>query len=87
VSRPGSLDVREGVEGAVGDDAGHARQLVEAVDDELAALRELGHHRVHLVARASSAATPASCTAGAVHETELMIRRVIGSTSGFGSAA
>ena len=35
----------------------------------------------------SSAATPASCTAGAVHETELMIRRVIGSTSGFGSAA
>jgi hypothetical protein len=35
----------------------------------------------------SSAATPASCTAGAVHETELMIRRVTGSTSCFGNAA
>ena len=32
----------------------------------------------------SSAATPASCTAGGVQETELTIRRVIGSTSALG---
>ena len=35
----------------------------------------------------SSAATPASCTAGGVQETELTISRVMGSTSGSGTAA
>ena len=45
------LDVREGVERAVRHDAGHARQPVQAVDDELAPLRNSAIIAFDVVAR------------------------------------
>src|SRR5215204_7104630 len=48
----GIRDAWEGVEGAFGDDAIDARELVEAGDDQVPAGAELGEHSVYAVLRA-----------------------------------
>ena len=79
---PGAGDIGEGIEGAAGQGAAEARDLVEPGNEGVAAAAELGDHGVHAVPRPGRARRcPARCVKLAVQELEFTISLLTASTS------